>query len=407
MRLQYCFIFIIILKSGSIFSQTDESLSMLVQDLNRKGYENIQSKLYNDDIILAYENRLFRFDYDALRDIINSVVHFCKNHKQVVIMPKNRGIPILAVTILIPQTNNLIGEDIKDMLSQNMEITIDVDLYWEQLKNEINYNKSYSKIDLTFKPTISADLGDYSKPVKWQLNLLPGFNTSFWKGMLTKFELIIPLHNDLRPIEDSLRTGLLVVNQVFRLPNAYFISTSAGYFNRYRYGFDFEIAKYLSNGNISIKANYGLTAFAAFVGRKIYYENSFNYIATLCGECRIPKYDLTLKLEAGKFLMGDNSVRFDIWREFKEVQIGFYAIKSTSGYSNGGFYFSVPIFPSKYSTPEIVRFRPGDEFSINYAFRNSLDNFIGMKYDTRNSLDMFMKKLNPDFIKNLVINSEK
>ena len=44
---------------------------------------------------------------------------------------------------------------------------------------------------------------------------------------------------------------------------------------------------------------------------------------SLSCEYRVTKYDLTLGLTAGKFLMGDESIRFDINREFGEIEIGF------------------------------------------------------------------------------------
>ena len=98
--------------------------------------------------------------------------------------------------------------------------------------------------------------------------------------------------------------------------------------------------------------------------------------------------------------MGDNSIRFDINREFGEVEIGFFAVRSKSGVSNGGINISIPIFPSKYWKPDFLRVRPAEYFTWSYLVRSNTPDLIGLRYNTGNRLNIFMKKLIPSFIKN-------
>ena len=109
---------------------------------------------------------------------------------------------------------------------------------------EAEYNSSHTGFDITLKPTEATSFGQFTDPVKWQLNIVPGIRTSFWKGMSFKYEMIVPIHNELSAMEDTVQTGLAVFNQTVRFPNSVFVSTSFGYFSLNRYGLDIEGKKY-------------------------------------------------------------------------------------------------------------------------------------------------------------------
>jgi hypothetical protein len=323
------------------------------------------------------------------------------DQKEVVLIPQNRKIPIVAMESEVSDLKKYISAEISATeYAARLNIIFNTDDIWQIMKNETEYNSSNTKFDITLKPTVAAQFGEYSDPVKWQLNLVPGITTGLWEGMNINYELIVPIHNDLSPMEDSVRTGLAVINQTIRFPNSLFVSTSLGYFTKNRYGFDIEGKQYFSNGNINIGMNLGYTSYLTFAGFHYYYTDNFELTASISGEFRIPEYDLSLNIAAGKFLYGDKSIRFDLIREFGEINITFTAIKSTSGSFNGGFGIMIPIFPDHYSQPAIVRVRPDEYFGLNYMCKNNYTDLVGTQYDTGNNLSLFLKKLNSDFIKN-------
>jgi hypothetical protein len=63
---------------------------------------------------------------------------------------------------------------------------------------------------------------------------------------------------------------------------------------------------------------------------------------------RLNIYDLTVGVTGGRFISEDKSIRLDVSRKFGEISIGFFATKTLNGEANGGFNFSIPLFPSKY-----------------------------------------------------------
>ncbi len=373
----------------------------IIKDLANTGFENIRIKYDPDKIIIAYENRVYRFDVDAVKEVLKIVVPELTEQKKIILIPENRKIPLVIIEVLVTDCKDYLSSNISGSeFAEKLKIIFETDTEWQDLKNETEFNSSNLRFDITLKPTIAAQFGVFTDPVMWQLNLVPGIRTSFWKGMLFNYELIVPIHNDLLPMEDSVRTGMAVINQTLRLPNSFFVSSSIGYFSNNRYGFDIEAKKYFSNGDINIGINFGITSFAYFVGKRFYYSDQFMWTGGINLDFRIPKYDLTLGLSSGKFLMGDNSIRLDINRAFGEIEIGFFAIRSLNGISNGGINISIPIFPSKYWKPSFIRLRTEENFGWGYIVKSNTPDLIGLRYNTGNKINNFIKKLNPEFIKN-------
>ena len=397
-------VFLLMLFNYCLYPQSNEKniKDGLVNDLVKSGYENVGVAVKDGDLIVMYENRLYRFELDALKDIVKIIDNYAENFQNILLVPQNRQIPLLVVKINSSDLRAYCKNDLTPKeFGDRLNINLDTDEIKSFLQNEEIHNSSVARTDITLKPSFQFQFGPYSDPVLWQFNLVPGIRTSFWKGMHFDYEAYIPLHNDLSPREDSVRTGLAVINQTFRLPNNYFISTSAGYFTGYRYGFDFESRKYFDNGNSYLNFNFGCTSFATFAGTRLYYSDQFLWTVNANFNYRIPEYDLTLGVMAGKFLSGDESIRFDINREFGEIEIGFFAIRSREGVSNGGINITIPLFPSKYWKPSVLRIRPDENFAFSYLVKTSPKDIIGLRYNTGNRLDNFDKKLNPDFIKNV------
>jgi hypothetical protein len=103
-----------------------------------------------------------------------------------------------------------------------------------------------------------------------------------------------------------------------------------------------------------------------------------------------------LKATWGKFIYHDKGVRLDVSRQFDEVDVGFFILRTGEG-RNGGFSFSIPIFPSKRLSPGRVRISPAPYFPWSYWYKGMTD--YGLQYQTQNNVDGFFKKLNPDFVK--------
>jgi len=397
---------ILILITLLIMSQSVDAQN--VDDLYRKlideGFENVLVSNSDSTLYVSYENRLYRFEIDAIKKVLELSADELIGFKRISLIIQNKNIPIVKLEtssnkVMDWLNKKIAPSDFTDELSVSMNSLPD----WYKLKESNDFENSSSlKFDFVIKPTYRFQFGDYSDPVKYQLNFSPHMDLSLWKGATLRYELTMPIHNDFDEREDSIRTSNLVFNQTFRLSNSFFLSASLGYFNQNRYGFDIETKNFFMNGNFSIGFNFGYTGYASFVGSRLFYSDLYKWTGSASIDYRIPVYDLTLGLSIGRYLMSDNTFRVDINREFGEIQIGFFAMRSTSGVSNGGFKISVPFFPSKYWKPNFIRLRTIENLDYSYHVKIDRSQLIGLTYNSGFQLNEFKEKLNPSFILNFI-----
>lgn len=401
-------LFTIFLTCSTTRAQTaDDIANKLIND----GYENVIVSSSDSTLYVAVENRVLRFDVDAIIEILQLISSDIKSYNNLSIIMQNKRTPLIQIDV---STKDIAGWIDGDMTTSSFSDKLNVDLNimetWEQIINhKENYwtNSSNSKFDFVIKPSYKFQFGIYSDPVLYQLNLAPHMEFGFWKGSTFLYELTIPIHNDFGSREDSVRTSFVAFNQTFRFSNTFFLSASVGYFTQNRYGFDLEAKNYFMKGNMSLGFNLGYTGYASFSGTKLFYSDLYLWTGSMYLDYRIPEYDLTLGVMIGKYLMSDNTFRVDINREFGEIQIGFFALRSMKGVSNGGINISIPLFPSKYWKPGLVRFRTTQNLSYSYLVKTDLDDLIGLRYNSGFRLNEFTKRLNPDFVRNYIKNRIK
>jgi hypothetical protein len=384
-----------------ILSQ-NKNETALAEIISEAGFENVSVAGVGDHVFIAYENRLFRFEVEAFNEFLLLIAPHVENYQKINILIKNKNIPVVLVSM---GKNDLI--DWHKKVINNAEFAELIDIKFDNLRDPENVfensgviNSSNMKFDLVVKPTYKFQFGIFSDPVLYQLNITPHIEFGLWKGMTGLYELTIPLHNDFTTREDSVRTSMIVLNQTFRLSDNYFMSGTIGYFTQNRYGFDLDTRGYFLNGDLSVGLNVGYTGYASFSTRRFYYSDLYLWTISANIDYRITAYDLTVGLTAGRFLMNDNTFRVDINREFGEIQIGFFAMRSTNGVSNGGVNISIPLFPSKYWKPDLFRIRTIENLGFTYVVKTDLSDLIGLKYDTGFRIKNFIERLNPNFITN-------
>jgi hypothetical protein len=381
-----------------------QNLDILNKRLVDEGFENVIVMSIDSTLHVSYENRVYRFEVDAIRNVLELIAAELADYNRISLIVQNKNIPIVKMDIssnkVVEWLNkNISSSDFTDVLNISLNTLVERDKLKESnnLKNSANM-----KFDFVLKPTYKFQFGIFSDPVLYQLNLAPHFDFNLWKGATLRYELTIPIHNDFAEREDSIRTTFLAFNQTCRLSNSFFLSASLGYFSQNRYGFDLEAKNYFDNGNLALSFNAGYTGFATFSGKRLFYSDLYQWTGSVSIDYRIPVYDLTLSLSMGKYLLNDNTLRVDINREFGEIQIGFFALKSTSGVSNGGINISIPLYPSKYWKPKFVRFRTFENLSYSYLVKNDQNDLIGLRYNSGFRLIDFIERMNPGFIKNYI-----
>lgn len=391
---------LLFLLSSPILSQ-NQNETALAKIISGEGFENVSVVELNKNLFIAYENRLYRFEITALFEFLKTIAPHINDYEGITLFVKNKNIPVVQIKM---KKNDL--TDWFNQLINNTEFSELIEINYDNLGNFESvfdnadlHNSSNFKFDFVLKPTYKFQFGIFSNPVLYQLNFTPHIEFGLWNGMTGLYELTIPIHNDFTPREDSVRTSMIVFNQTLRLSDQLFLSASAGYFTRNRYGFDVDSKYFLLNGDLALGLNIGYTGYADFSTRRLYYSDLYLWTLLASIDYRITEYDLTVGLTAGRFLLTDNTFRVDINREFGEIQVGFFVLRSTGGISNGGVTISIPLFPSKYWKPGLVRLRTIDNLKYTYRVKTDIDDLIGLNYETGFRINNFIERLNPGFIK--------
>jgi hypothetical protein len=391
-------LFLIFLITKEAFTQEVFSIEKQIQmAMAEHGFENVAVCKDTNRVIIGYENRVYRHEVRAIREALEVVSKF-NNQQTIILVPQDRGVPLLAVSVNWDVYRNRLNKKKEnDSSNSGIEVSLDVEPYWQRLKDQSIVNPSTMKFDIVVYPQYRALFGNFNNPVASQINLAPALSTSLWNGMQFSAQWIIPLQNELEEEGNYGRPGLLTFNQTIRIPNNTFVSATVGYFTQHQYGVDVEAKRFLDNGRWAIGANIGYTGYASYLHSTLYYSNLQYWSYFLNCEYRYSDLDVTMKATYGRFLYEDRGVRFDVLRQFGEIDIGFFCIATKNG-TDGGFNFSVPIFPGKRLSPGLVRISPAPYFPWEYRYRG--DSMESVRYTTANSIDAFIEKLNPDYVKN-------
>lgn len=399
-----CFTVYLFISHGYCKAEGNEIPSEVVcTRLIEDGFENVAVVFQDNDLLITVENRRYRNEVRAVAEILFIVAETKKfgDSTDINIILQYKKTPVVGIFIRLGFFNKLIegkisGEDFTNVL----KVSLDVEKNWVRLKNSKKLNSPDFKFDLVIIPNVKLQFGNFKRPVQSNINLIPELNTQLAKGLSLSGQLIIPLQNNFYFDEEGkkVRPGNITINQFFRLKDDVFISATGGFFDKNRAGVDVDIKKYFSNGKWSIGADIGYTTAYSFTGIETDYYEDENYLtAFLNAGYRYEPYDLYGQMKVGYFLYQDLGARFDILRQFGEVEIGFFAIVAGDEI-NGGFNFAIPIPPRKYTKPFYIRVRPADKFRWEYRAKGFPRS--GIIFNTGYCINKKFINFNPDFIKN-------
>lgn len=395
------FVYLFFGHSTSVFGQSN---GIRISDqIAGAGFENVSVYLLDDTVRIFYENRRYRFEPHGMAEVIQ-IVHDqnLQESSMLDLILLRDMVPMLR--LIIPMSvysqylDTVIGEKI---LFDAMVATLDVSGL-DQNQEDI-MNPSRFKVDLPVIPNWSAKFGDFDNPVESNINLIPELNSTLARGLTLKAQLIIPVQNDFFFVaeRETIRPGNITLNQFASLDDNFYLNLTAGFFNKNRAGVDFGIKKLFGEGKFEIGANVGYTGYYSFTGIQTEFYDKQRYLTAIFNaQYRYNPYDLVARLEIGNFLFNVLTARFELLRQFGQVKIGFFAFATKDDY-DGGFRFSIPIPPRKYTKLRFFRIRPSEAFAWEYRAKGFPQN--GVKYQTGYDLTDLLLDYNPDFVKKRLI----
>ncbi|MCK9411667.1 MAG: YjbH domain-containing protein [Prolixibacteraceae bacterium] len=405
---------LLLIVKGTKAQERSNSLDSLTRTIVREGFESVGIHQNKNDVYLFYENRLFRWEIDGLSRILKVASSSLSDSTILHVVPMHYEVPVAVITTAVLDYKRNKELPTGDYHANNLAHTElngdDLNSIRKSLKFQ---NRPFGKIDLFFLPGFGLTLGNYDNPFRLKFSISPILQTSLWKGSVVSVQVNVPVYNELQQKDESrVRLETAMLNQLVRLPKDLFIYGSAGIFafpNRIssdiiyqRYGLAADVRKYFFNGRFCTGFSGGYTSLMYFgEGYFNYVPNDTKFNYTFFGEYREPKYDFTTRVTAGKFLYDDTAVRVDISRQFHELAIGLFVLKSTlhsDGETGtvGGFNIIVPIAPRKALKPS--KFRVNLARYFNWEFRERTVDPLATTYRTNRDWNETFRNLNPDFI---------
>jgi len=394
---------LLMLFTTPLVAQTEKNISSLVVNLVEEGFENIAVELNMSDIILTYENRLYRHELDAIERIMELIIDNSVEAEKIILIPQNRHVPLATISIpLVHFKSYTDGNSNRESLISEVDITQSTFYFDTYFGNVAFENNSDLKVDIVIHPHYRQHIGNYDNPYQPDIGIAPAIEMTLGRGFSLTAQTIISIYNELSAEGNYVRPGLLTLNQTIRFPKNIFFSTSLGYFTRHRYGIDLELQSYFLEGRLNFGANLGYTGYAAFKKGKWYTEAIDSTSYFINAGYIFPEWNLLVQFKFGKFIFQDRGYRIDISRQFGEVDLGFYFLKS-KWETNGGITFSISIFPKKYYPNNIIRVIPASSFSYQYRAKGlpyTSRVVWGDEYNTGNQISEFKERLTPDYITN-------
>ena len=245
------------------------------------------------------------------------------------------------------------------------------------------------KFDFRLQPDFTANFGFRERPVESKTNILLQSQLYLSRGLVFNWGILFPLINDLDNQPRNIRPAPLFLNQFLALNRADFMSISAGLFYNDTYGLNVQYRHSDLTKPWSFGVESGLTGFYFFPVNGFYYTRLSDLLLLTDVAYRINARNITLKLSGGQYLHRDRGVRFDFIRQFSDVEIGFYAMKTGNG-STAGFNFAVPIPPGRIAQTRHFRLRTTEEFRWEYNYSRGYN--IGLRYRVGNQLDALLRQ---------------
>lgn len=276
------------------------------------------------------------------------------------------------------------------------KITATVPTLEERQNQRVKFfpHPSRYKFDFWIQPLFSAVFGYRKQTLQSNTSVLLQTQFYLWQGMVLNAGILFPITNDMNSHPKIIRPAPVFLNQFYAFGKN-FISASAGYFYNDQYGVNVQYRHTDMTNPWSFGAEAGLTGYYYYPRGGIYAGPLDQLFLQADVAYRLTQPDITLKLSGGQYLWKDRGVRVDFVKQFTNVEIGLYAMKTING-ATAGFNFAIPIPPGKILQGQNARLRTTDQFRWEYSYTRGFQ--IGERYRTGYALDQKLRQYHTNYL---------
>ncbi len=342
-----------------------------MQRLVKEGYENIVVVMGEEETVAAFEDGVYRNSVRGLTQaLLYTVSLMPTGTKRLRLVQQKYGVPTAAfsaqefATVRLPKSGRRLSLP---------KLTVDEDpaAYRRLLRKIPAARPSFWNADLILHPDLKAVIGNYDDPMALQVNVIPEFRLTLFRGGLLSFSAIVPLYNELESYAESVRIGPTYMTFFTAFPRSWYFYSSLGYFYDERLGVQALIRKLVFSGKLAFDLRTVWSGTALMDKGQFLYEPPRTFTASLEATYFFPRYRLFLNAGFHGFIEQDTGVRLEAFRFFNDLRLGVWAV-AAGGEWNGGLRIALPLPPSRYSARHRFRIRSADYFVIGYQARREL-----------------------------------
>ena len=336
-------------------------------NLRHSGFSSISAEVVSNEIWIEVQNDKYFYNTKAIGIILEILEsNLPENIERVHIIIKERDLPVIEFSTL--------RIDILDLYAG--KITLDEFLLLSQIGTDIteiypSNSKYVKRFAFGLKPDLETFLNDPSGFFKYRFGIRAWTNYHLWHGAsfitglatyplnnisTSNESLSIPVRSDLVLYkQENFTLDRMMFEQVERLGPGLYGKFSAGLLEVQYAGVDAEVMTSLLDGRILL----GVSGSAV---KKRDYDKPFGLIqnevkdvyttAFLNTRLNFPGEEIALDIKAGRFLAGDNGVKFTVLKHIKGVTLqAWYSVTDTSifsdefnsGYNDKGIGILIPM----------------------------------------------------------------
>jgi len=227
-------------------------------------------------------------------------------------------------------------------------------------------------LDLNYR-----DIWFNSRPFDLLIYLTPGVKWTFGNHWQVEGGALIPIVNQYGPHCKYVKINVAAISKEFAVGKHWRSKISGGIFTDERYGIDYK-TQYQFTSWLAVNAEIGLTGLLSMRGE--WEASPMTRLTFGIGpEFWLSRWQTTIKLHGGRYVLGDYGGRLDAMRHFKHVSVGVYGQYSQMTDLNAGFKVVIMLPPYKRSCRR-VHFRPASNFLL--SFNTQADNKGNLTYRT-------------------------
>lgn len=268
----------------------------------------------------------------------------------------------------------------------------------EELSFKRDFSISKYRFNSFFLPDPSIRFGYFDNPLQSKINLLLGSDLILFRGASIFTSINLPLINDLDNEGLGPKIGPTFIDYFGKFGSRNFFKVSGGIFFNNRYGLDLQYTFNDLSKPWSMGFRYAQTGFY-FAPQGGLFFNPINDQLMLLTVDYLFGNRITVSMEAGQFLALDRGLKVRFSKQYKNIELGFFAAYTNAG-NNGGFSFMFPLLPRKIIRTRGFEFRGHEAFRWEYNYTNTgsvasdfnkyhqlSTNFRRLKFDLINSYE--------------------